>query len=148
MWTAEQLTSLTSLSLSHEIPNKCGLLKELTSLTSLDLSDCESLTNVDGLSGLTNLTSLNLLNCSYLKKINQLKNCSSLREFRFNDPVVEALFLSQIGQDDMSFVEGQAEGWLRVARKTPEPDELVFDLSETFGLYARSQLMPCPNSWS
>ena len=133
-----ELTSLTSLSLSYckSLTNVDGL-SELTSLTSLDLSQCESLTNVDGLSGLKNLMSLNLTGCPYLKKINKLKSCSSLREFRFNDPVVEALFLSQIGQDDMSFVEGQAEGWLRVARKTPEPDELVFDLSETFGLYAK-----------
>jgi hypothetical protein len=36
------------------------------SLTSLNLSDCASLTNVDGLSGLTNLTKLDLRDCSSL----------------------------------------------------------------------------------
>ena len=48
----------------REVKIDTSIRKE--SVTELDLSYCESLTNVDGLSNLTNLTQLNLEECEYL----------------------------------------------------------------------------------
>ncbi|SVC02425.1 uncharacterized protein METZ01_LOCUS255279, partial [marine metagenome] len=69
----------TSLDLSNfnTLQNVDGLAN-LTKLTSLNLGGCDALQNVDGLTNLTNLTSLNLGGCYALQNVDGLTNLTKL----------------------------------------------------------------------
>ena len=76
-------SQITTLNLAkgiwHELP---PYLAEFANLTSLDLSDCDALENVDGLTNCTQLTSLKLRHCYNLKNVDGLANCTQLTSLK------------------------------------------------------------------
>jgi hypothetical protein len=143
--TLENINELHSLrSLDSVKISSCKLnsLKDLKvfrqheNLKFLWLTDCSSLCDVEDLSVLQELEFLDLSNCPFVKMVAPLKECKSLRDFFFSDPAESIRVLSCTGRNHPDFLKSRRREWLEVARKAPEPDGLVCDLSDTFGLYA------------
>ena len=103
----------------------------------MKLTHCSSFSDVGDLSVLEELEFLDLSNCPFVKNVAPLKECKSLRDFIFSDPAESIRVLSCTGRNDPGFLKSMTKEWLEVARKTPEPDELVCDLSDSFGLYSK-----------
>jgi Leucine-rich repeat (LRR) protein len=73
--------SSIDLSYCNSLQNLDGLSK-FANLTSLDLTFCKSLQNVDGLVNCTNLTSLELSFCDSLQNVDGLANCTNLTNLK------------------------------------------------------------------
>jgi len=132
------ITNLEILLLSgcKSIENTDGL-SESKNIRLLMLNNCQSLTDISGLRALKKLEVLTLENSPFVGNIDFLRDHPRLRKFTFIDPFKPVSILSATRRNDIEFVKNKANEWLEVARKAPEPETLVCDLSDTFGFYAK-----------
>ena len=140
------LPSLTSLDLSD-----CESLRDLnpiansTQLTNLNLSSCESLTDLSPTANLTQLTSLNLSSCPYIMSAFRLKpvlDLPCLQELSLDAPDLRSFVLLQsaCARNDAAAISSciREIDLIDILQRTEYSRELVGALARSIGIAGRS----------